>query len=112
LGDPNPQKQKQKEHLFMAKQIRKTIRFSDDEYSKIEKMMNEHNLTFAEFARGAILRKKIKTNLSKDMIFQVNRVGNNLNQIAKKLNTDDDKKNILVKLIEIQNQLKKISDVY
>ena len=96
----------------MAKQIRKTIRFSNEEYEKIENMMNEHNLTFAEFARGAILQKKIKTNLSKDMIFQVNRVGNNLNQIAKKLNTDDDRKNILVKLIEIQNQLKKISDVY
>ena len=96
----------------MPKEIRKTIRFSDDEYEKIEKMMNEHNLTFAEFARGALLRKKIKTNLSKDMIFQVNKVGNNLNQIAKKLNSDDDKKNLLVKLIEIQNQLKKISDVY
>ncbi len=96
----------------MAKEIRKTIRFSDDEYEKIEKMMNEHNLTFAEFARGAILRKKIKTNLSKDMIFQVNKIGNNLNQIAKKVNQDSDRKNLLLKLIEIQNQLKKISDVY
>jgi len=96
----------------MAKEIRKTIRFSDDEYEKIEKMMSEHNLTFAEFARGAILRKKIKTNLSKDMIFQVNKVGNNLNQIAKKVNQDSDRKNLLLKLIEIQNQLKKISDVY
>lgn len=96
----------------MAKEIRKTIRFSDDEYSKIEKMMNEHNLTFAEFARSAILRKKIKTNLSKDMIFQVNKVGNNLNQIAKKVNQDSGRKNLLLKLIEIQNQLKKISDVY
>jgi len=103
---------KSKEHLFMAKEIRKTIRFSDDEYAKIEKMMNEHNLTFAEFSRGAILRKKIKTNLSKDMIYEVNKVGNNLNQIAKKLNQDSDRKNLLLKLIEIQNQLKEISNVY
>jgi len=96
----------------MAKEIRKTIRFSDEEYSKIEELMSEHNLTFAEFARGAILRKKIKTNLSKDMIFEVNKVGNNLNQIAKKVNQDSDRKNLLLKLIEIQNELKKISDVY
>lgn len=96
----------------MAKNIRKTIRFSDEEYSKIEELMSEHNLTFAEFARGAILRKKIKTNLSKDMIFQINKVGNNLNQIAKKVNQNIDRKNILLKLIEIQNELKKISNVY
>ena len=96
----------------MAKEIRKTIRFSDDEYAKIETMLKEHNLTFAEFARGAILRKKIKTNLSKDMIFQVNKVGNNLNQIAKKINSGSDRKNLLIQLIEIQNELKKISDVY
>ena len=95
----------------MPKEIRKTIRFSDEEYSKIEKMMNEHNLTFAEFARGAILKKKIKTNLTKEMIFEVNKIGNNLNQIAKSVNSKD-RKNVLLKLIEIQNDIKKISDVY
>jgi len=95
----------------MAKEIRKTIRFSNEEYSKIKELMSEHNLTFAEFARGAILRKKIKTNLSKDMIFQVNKVGNNLNQIAKKVNQDSDRKNLLINLIEIKNQLKDIKDV-
>lgn len=95
----------------MPKEIRKTIRFSDEEYSKIEKMMNEHNLTFAEFARGAILKKKIKTNLTKEMIFEVNKIGNNLNQIAKSVNSKD-RKNVLLKLIEIQNDIKKMSDVY
>jgi len=96
----------------MAKEIRKTIRFSDDEYAKIEAQLSEHNLSFAEFARSAILRKKVKTNLTKDLLFEVNRVGNNLNQIAKKLHQDDDKKNLLIQLIAIQNELKKISDVH
>jgi len=96
----------------MVKKVRKTIRFSDEEYSKIEKLMSEHSLTFAEFSRAAILRKKIKTNLSKDMIYEINRIGNNLNQIAKKVNQDSDRKKILLKLIEIQNELKEISDVY
>ena len=95
----------------MAKEIRKTIRFSNEEYSKIKELMSEHNLTFAEFARGAILRKKIKTNLTKDLLFEINRIGNNLNQIAKKVNQDSDRKNLLINLIEIKNQLKDIKDV-
>lgn len=95
----------------MAKEIRKTIRFSDKEYSKIEELMSEHNLTFAEFARGAILRKKIKTNLTKDLLFEINRVGNNLNQIAKKVNSGSDRKNLLIELIQIKKQLEEIKDV-
>jgi hypothetical protein len=95
----------------MAKEIRKTIRFSNEEYSKIKELMSEHNLTFAEFARGAILRKKIKTNLTKDLLFEINRIGNNLNQIAKKVNQDSDRKNLLINLIEIKNQLQDIKDV-
>jgi len=96
----------------MPKNVRKTIRFSNEEYSKIEKLMSEHNLTFAEFARSAILRKKIKTNLTKDMIFEVNRIGNNLNQIARKVNQNSNRKNLLLTLIEIKNELKKIGNVY
>ena len=92
--------------------IRKTLRFSDDEFTKIQATLNEHNLTFSEFARSAILKKKIKTNLTKDLLYEVNKVGNNLNQIAKKVNQDTDRKNLLIQLIEIQNQLKKISDVH
>lgn len=95
----------------MAKEIRKTIRFSDDEFAKIEQMMSEHNLTFAEFARGAILRKKIKTNLTKDLLFEINRVGNNLNQIAKKVNSGSDRKNLLIELIQIRKELEAIKDV-
>ena len=66
----------------MAKEIRKTIRFSSEEYSKIEELMSEHNLTFAEFARGAILKKKIKLPIERELLYQLNKIGNNLNQIA------------------------------
>jgi len=95
----------------MSKTIRKTIRFSADEFAKIEEMINQHNLTFAEFARGAILRKKIKTNLTKDMLYEINRIGNNLNQIARKVNSGSDRKNLLIQLIQIQKELEAIRDV-
>lgn len=95
----------------MAKEIRKTIRFSEDEYSKIQELMSEHKLTFAEFARASILKKKIKTNLTKDLLFEINRVGNNLNQIAKKVNSGTDRKNLLIELLSIKNQMQEIKDV-
>lgn len=95
----------------MAKEIRKTIRFSEDEFSKIQELMSEHKLTFAEFARASILKKKIKTNLTKDLLFEINRIGNNLNQIAKKVNSGTDRKNLLIELIAIKNQMQEIKDV-
>lgn len=95
----------------MAKEIRKTIRFSDDEFEKIEHLMNEHNLTFAEFARGAILRKKIKLPIEKELIYELNKIGNNLNQIAKAVNQRDDKIQILTELVEIERALKNASQI-
>jgi hypothetical protein len=71
----------------MSKDIRKTIRFSEDEFENIQEKLSEHNLSFSEFSRGAILRKKIKTKLDSDYIFQLQKIGNNLNQIAKNLNS-------------------------
>jgi len=92
----------------MPKNIRKTIRFSDDEFAEIELKLNEHNLTFAEFARGAILNKKIKTKLTLDYIYHLQKIGNNLNQIAKSLNSkkgDVPNSEILKVLLEIQNDI-------
>ena len=93
----------------MPKKIRKTIRFSETEWEQIEQKLTEHNLSFAEFARGAILNKKIKTKLTTDYIFQLQKIGNNLNQIAKNLNSkksDIPNSEILKTLIEIQNDIK------
>jgi len=93
----------------MKKEIRKTIRFSADEFAKIEAKLYEHNLTFSEFARSAILNKKVKTKLTQSYIFQLQKIGNNLNQIAKKLNSknlDIPNSEILKTLIEIQNDIK------
>ena len=95
----------------MSKNIRKTIRFSEEEYLKIEQILNEHKLTFTEFSRGAILKKKITTNLSKDLLFQVNKIGNNLNQITKKVHQNSDQKEILNEIKNIKNQLGKLLDV-
>jgi len=93
----------------LSKDIRKTIRFSEDEFSQVEEKLKEHNLTFAEFGRGAILNKKIKTKLTLDYIFQLQKIGNNLNQVAKGLNQNSDIPNseILRALVRIEKLIEK-----
>lgn len=109
LDREDPKTLKKKRGKFLSKNVRKTIRFSIEEFSQIEEKLSEHNLTFSEFSRGAILNKKIKTKLTTDYIFQLQKIGNNLNQIAKNLNSkksDIPNSEILKTLVKIQNDIK------
>jgi len=92
----------------MAKDIRKTIRFSKDEFAQIQEKLNEAQISFSDFARSAILRKKIKMPIEREMIFQVNKIENNLNRIAEAVNGRDDKIQILSELVEIEKAVKNL----
>ena len=78
---------------YDEKFIRKTIRFTPDEFEKIEEQRIKTNLDFTSFCKSAILKKKVKTkeeeNFNRDLIYQVNKIGVNLNQIAHKTNMLD-----------------------
>lgn len=87
--------------------IRKTIRFSPNEWEKIEAKLNEHELNFTTFARTAIMLQKVETNLTRELLREVNRIGNNLNQIAKAVNSRE-KKEVLIELVEIERHLKEL----
>lgn len=89
----------------MQKDVRKTIRFSQSEFEIIKKELEKSNITFTEFARSAILRKKIKLPIEKHFLFELNKIGNNLNQIARTVNTNN-RVQIISKLVDIENQLK------
>jgi len=93
------------------KNIRKTIRFNEDEYAYINKQLEEHHLSFATVARSAILNQKIVSKLEIEMVFQVNKIGINLNQIAYYVNT---KKcidmEVLYRLVEIEKVLIRLLD--
>ena len=89
----------------MSKNIRKTLRFSDDEFAMIQQKLDLANITFSDFARSAILKKKIKLPIEKELIYQISKIGNNLNQIARAVNGKD-KVAILTELVEIEKQLK------
>lgn len=90
----------------MKRDIKKTVRLSKDENLKLDEMLKNHNLTFSNFARAKILNQKIKSKITNDLIFEVSKIGNNLNQISKYVNT---KKaldfGVLEKLIKIEKHL-------
>lgn len=93
---------------YDKKFVRKTIRFTELEWQKIEEQISKGETTFTDFARSAILRKKIKLPIEKDLIYELNKIGNNLNQIAKAVNQRDDKIQILTELVEIERALKNV----
>lgn len=92
--------------------IKKTIRFTPDEFEKVEIERAKTNLDFTNFCKSAILKLKVKTkdeeNFSQDLIYQINKIGINLNQIARAVNQKD-RVAVLTELVEIEKQLREIS---
>ena len=93
--------------------IKKTIRFTPVEFAKIEEQREKTNLDFTNFCKSAILKKRVKTkdeeNFNRDLIYQVNKIGINLNQIARAVNQKD-RVAILTELVEIEKQLRELKN--
>lgn len=92
--------------------IKKTIRFTPDEFEKVEIERAKTNLDFTNFCKSAILKKRVKTkdeeHFNRDLIYQINKIGINLNQIARAVNQKD-RVAVLTELVEIEKQLREIS---
>jgi hypothetical protein len=94
----------------MSKYIRKTIRFSDNEYKNIQMELEKNNLDFTTFARKALLNQKIKFPIKKEVLYELNTISIELEKIAKYIyyNELKDRKLFLIKLFEIENRLSEI----
>lgn len=93
----------------MAKEVRKTIRFTDDEFAVIQQELELANISFSVFARSALLKKKIKLPIERELLTELSRIGNNLNQIARSCNQGE-KRVILTELVAIEKQLKELKN--
>ena len=97
---------------YDEKFIRKTIRFTPLEFEKIEEQRIKTNLDFTSFCKSAIFKRKIKTSIeedfNRDLIYQINKIGINLNQIARAVNQKD-RVAILTELVEIEKQLRALN---
>ena len=92
--------------------IKKTIRFTPDEFEKVEIERAKTNLDFTSFCKSAILKRKIKTSIeedfNRDLIYQINKIGINLKQIARAVDQKD-RVAVLTELVEIEKQLRALN---
>lgn len=102
---------KKKAKVYEEQHLRKTIRFSKDEFSKIEEQLEKAEIkNFSQWAKSVLLKKKIKLPIEQSKIIQLSKIGTNLNQIAKQVNSsqldNETATAILRKLVEIEKAVK------
>lgn len=105
------------------KQVIKSLRLSKEQWQTIQTQMQEKNLNFSQLVLNSLLiqssqvhvkSKKQKAIANKELVIELAKWGNNLNQIAKHLNTNKvawDRLG-LEQLIEISNQLEQLRAKY
>jgi hypothetical protein len=71
---------------MIKRTITKSLRFSLAEYESINLELEKTNLSFSSFTRNLLLKKKINSKTDDKLILEINRIGNNLNQIAYVIN--------------------------
>ncbi len=105
------------------KQVIKSLRLSKEQWQTIQTQMQEKNLNFSQLVLNSLLiqnsqtptkSKKQKAIANKELIIELAKWGNNLNQIAKCLNTNKGAwdRLALEQLIEISNQLEQLRAKY
>ncbi|GAA9616824.1 hypothetical protein HpHA84_15220 [Helicobacter pylori] len=105
------------------KQVIKSLRLSKEQWQTIQTQMQEKNLNFSQLVLNSLLTqnsqtptksKKQKAIVNKELIIELAKWGNNLNQIAKHLNTNKGAWDRLglEQLIEISNQLEQLRAKY
>ncbi|AFX90420.1 plasmid mobilization protein [Helicobacter pylori] len=105
------------------KQVIKSLRLSKEQWQTIQTQMQEKNLNFSQLVLNSLLiqssqapikSKKQKAIANKKLIIELAKWGNNLNQIAKHLNTNKGAWDRLglEQLIEISNQLEQLRAKY
>ncbi|GAA7147930.1 hypothetical protein HpBGD45_14880 [Helicobacter pylori] len=109
--------------MNINKQIIKSLRLSKEQWQTIQTQMQEENLNFSQLVLNSLLTqnsqtptksKKQKAIVNKELIIELAKWGNNLNQIAKHLNTNKGAWDRLglEQLIEISYQLEQIRSKY
>jgi len=66
------------------------VRMTTDEMADIRGRANELGISMSSFMRKAALNQRIIIKTDKEMIRQIHYLGNNINQIARQLNTYSD----------------------
>ena len=101
--------------MTRKREHRMTMRLNGDEYTKVLSKIERSGLSKQEYILSSILNKKIQERLNVDyfkLINEVNHVGKNLNQIARKLNGNESilKDEIFKNQLLLNQVLKNLND--
>ena len=101
--------------MTRKREHRMTVRLNGDEYTKVLSKIERSGLSKQEYILSSILNKKIQERLNVDyfkLINEVNHVGTNLNQIARKLNSNESilKDEIIKNQLLLNQGLKNLND--
>lgn len=101
-----------------TKDIVKHIRYSPDEWSRVEAKLQQSGRTFSEFVRQATFSANVMPSLDmgqittlRDLKVSLDRVGNNINQIAKSGSMVTDSFSLERYLKELQNCKKEAEEL-
>ena len=70
---------------YENKFIKKSIRFSNEEFKLIEEQREKTNLDFTNYAKKAIMNKRVIAKVEEDfnraLIYELNKIGNNISSL-------------------------------
>ena len=96
---------------YESKFIRKSLRFTQKEYKHIQKQMLKTNECFTHYVKRKVINKITRVpsyqKAKLDLAYAVNRIGNNINQLAKISHQTGDAPNLEI-LVRIENQLQEL----
>ncbi len=102
------------------------VRLTEDEFAKLKKAADADGVTLANYARRQLDLDTVKrspigmmtyrkyTPVDPDLLRQISRLGNNLNQIARRVNQNDFQTSLdlLKTLLTIERRLKQVQDAH
>jgi hypothetical protein len=96
---------------YDAKFIRKSLRFTQKEYKHIQKQMIKTNECFTHYVKRIVIKKVTRVpsylKAKLDLAYAVNRIGNNINQLAKIAHQTGSTPSLEL-LVRIENQLQEL----
>jgi len=91
----------------LEKTIKKSLRFTIHEYQKIDEQLKKSNLTFSDFARGILLKEKIRLPIEIELIHELNLIQIQLDELLRNL-PEQDRLKILSLLVSIEKKFEKL----
>ena len=89
----------------ITKTMIKKLRLTDAEWSAIEKKLKETGTTFSKFALSSMLSRRIRLPIERELLAELSKQGNNLNQIAAKLNSGESLDRVGLRIIAENNSI-------